>query len=195
MTSLQRASRTGKLEAKSGAFQSSFAAGLDLSEFGLPSKRQESAAAELLHVKMEESRQESQEEREERWIQEVAKAKGKELPSVVLEKYGSRWHAAPQASHIHGCVLLSVQTREVYPDRERDYWSGYFMSRIFDKALDRTLERVLFAATSLGATREALQQSRRLRLSVSLNAMMVSRVLPRIMWFVTTRHVFTMLLM
>jgi hypothetical protein len=39
MTSLQR-------EAKSGAFESSFAAGLDLLEFGLPSKRQESAAAE-----------------------------------------------------------------------------------------------------------------------------------------------------
>jgi len=110
MTSLQRASRTGKLEAKSGAFESSFAAGLDLSEFGLPSKRQESAAAELLRVKMEDSRQASQEEREERWIQEVAKAKGKELPSVVLEEYGSRRHAAPQASHIHGCVLLSVQT-------------------------------------------------------------------------------------
>ena len=74
MTSLQRVSRTGKLEAKSGAFESSFAAGLDLSEFGLPSKRQESAAAELLRVKMEDSRQASQEEREETWIQEVAKA-------------------------------------------------------------------------------------------------------------------------
>jgi hypothetical protein len=57
MTSFQRVSRTGKLEAKSGAFESSFAAGLDLSEFGLPLKRQESAAAELLLcVKMEESR-------------------------------------------------------------------------------------------------------------------------------------------
>ena len=65
MTSLQRVSRTGKLKAKSGAFESSFAAGLDLSEFGLPSKRQESAAAELLCVKMEESRQALQEEREE----------------------------------------------------------------------------------------------------------------------------------
>jgi hypothetical protein len=65
MTSLQRVSRTGKLEAKSGAFESSFAAGLDLLEFGLTSKRQESAAAELLRVKMEESRQASQEEREE----------------------------------------------------------------------------------------------------------------------------------
>ena len=65
MTSLQRVSRTGKLEAKSGAFESSFAAGLDLLEFGLPSKRQESAATELPCVKMEESRQALQEEREE----------------------------------------------------------------------------------------------------------------------------------
>jgi hypothetical protein len=49
-----------------------------------------------------------------------------------------------------------------YPDWERDFWSGYFTSQIFDKALDQTLERVLFAATSLGATREELQQLRRL---------------------------------
>ena len=46
MTSLQRVSHTGKLEAKSGAFESSFAAGLDLSEFGLPSKMHESATAD-----------------------------------------------------------------------------------------------------------------------------------------------------
>jgi hypothetical protein len=110
MTSLQRVSRTGKLVVKSGAFESSFVAGLDLSEFGLPLKRQESAAVELLCVKMEKSRQASQEEREETWIQEVAKAKGKELQSVVLEEYGSRQHAAPKVSHRHGCVLLSVQT-------------------------------------------------------------------------------------
>ena len=37
-----------------------------------------------------------------------------------------------------------------YSDREEDYWSGYFTSRVFDKALDRKLERVLYAATSLG---------------------------------------------
>ncbi len=48
-----------------------------------------------------------------------------------------------------------------YSDREQDYWSGYFTSRIFDKALDRKLERVLFAATSLGATKEELQGPRR----------------------------------
>jgi hypothetical protein len=101
---------TGKLEAKSGMFESSFAAGLDLSEFGLPLKRQESAAAELLCVKMEESHEASQEEQEETWIQEVAKAKGKELQSLVLEEYGSQQNAAPQASHRNGCVLLSVQT-------------------------------------------------------------------------------------
>jgi hypothetical protein len=59
MTTLQRVSRTGKLKAKSGTFESSFVAGLDRSEFGLPSKRQESAAAELLHIKIEESRQAS----------------------------------------------------------------------------------------------------------------------------------------
>lgn len=48
-----------------------------------------------------------------------------------------------------------------YADREQDYWSGYFTSRIFDKALDRKLERVLHAATALGATTEELQESRR----------------------------------
>ena len=48
-----------------------------------------------------------------------------------------------------------------YSDREQDYWSGYYTSRIFDKALDRQLERVLYAATSLGATKQELQNSRR----------------------------------
>jgi hypothetical protein len=77
MTSLQCASHTGKFKAKSGAFESSFVAGLDLSEFGLQLKRQESAAAELLRVKKEDSHQASQEEREERLIQEEQRQRGK----------------------------------------------------------------------------------------------------------------------
>lgn len=48
-----------------------------------------------------------------------------------------------------------------YSDREEDYWSGYFTSRVFDKALDRQLERVLYAATSLGADKIELQAPRR----------------------------------
>ena len=48
-----------------------------------------------------------------------------------------------------------------YSDREQDYWSGYFTSRVFDKALDRKLERVLYAADSLGATSKELQAPRR----------------------------------
>jgi hypothetical protein len=48
-----------------------------------------------------------------------------------------------------------------YSDREEDYWSGYFTSRVFDKALDRKLERVLYAATSMGATKLDLRDPRR----------------------------------
>eukprot|EP00980_Cylindrotheca_fusiformis_P004845 scaffold1034_cov127-Cylindrotheca_fusiformis.AAC.26 len=48
-----------------------------------------------------------------------------------------------------------------YSDRNEDYWSGYFTSRVFDKALDRWLERALYAASSMGATKEEMQQSRR----------------------------------
>eukprot|EP00980_Cylindrotheca_fusiformis_P004846 scaffold1034_cov127-Cylindrotheca_fusiformis.AAC.27 len=48
-----------------------------------------------------------------------------------------------------------------YSDQNQDYWSGYFTSRAFDKALDRWLERVLYAASSMGATKEEMQNSRR----------------------------------
>jgi len=48
-----------------------------------------------------------------------------------------------------------------YSDVNEDYWSGYFTSRVFDKSLDRSLERVLYAATSLGATDLELQEPRR----------------------------------
>ncbi|GKZ00264.1 alpha-mannosidase 2 [Mayamaea pseudoterrestris] len=48
-----------------------------------------------------------------------------------------------------------------YSDVNEDYWSGYFTSRVFDKALDRQLERVLFAAESLNATKEELREARR----------------------------------
>ena len=48
-----------------------------------------------------------------------------------------------------------------YSDRADDYWSGYFTSRIFDKALDRQLERVLYAASSLGGDKLELQAPRR----------------------------------
>lgn len=48
-----------------------------------------------------------------------------------------------------------------YSDRAEDYWSGYFTSRVFDKALDRKLERVLYAAETLGATPQELQEPRR----------------------------------
>jgi hypothetical protein len=48
-----------------------------------------------------------------------------------------------------------------YSDRNEDYWSGYFTSRVFDKALGRRLERSLYAASMLGATKQELQGPRR----------------------------------
>ncbi len=48
-----------------------------------------------------------------------------------------------------------------YADVNEDYWSGYFTSRAFDKALDRQLERVLYAAESMGGTSHELRGPRR----------------------------------
>lgn len=48
-----------------------------------------------------------------------------------------------------------------YSDRNEDYWSGYFTSRVFDKALGRRLERSLYAASMMGATKQELQGPRR----------------------------------
>jgi hypothetical protein len=108
MTSLQRLSRKGgTLEVKNGAFESSFATGLDLSEFvGVvvcsSKKQQRSAAAELLRIKAEQAHQDTNEEREERWIHKVAKARGKQLLQAAVvhnysnDEFGScRQHAAP----------------------------------------------------------------------------------------------------
>ena len=48
-----------------------------------------------------------------------------------------------------------------YSDVNQDYWSGYFTSRVFDKALDRQLERALYATDALGATPTELRGPRR----------------------------------
>ena len=48
-----------------------------------------------------------------------------------------------------------------YSDVDHDYWSGSVTSRVFDKALDRRLERVLYAAESMGGTKIELQELRR----------------------------------
>ncbi|KAL3939558.1 MAG: hypothetical protein SGBAC_005745 [Bacillariaceae sp.] len=48
-----------------------------------------------------------------------------------------------------------------YADQNEDYWSGYFTSRPFDKALGRRLERALYAAGTMGATKEEMREVRR----------------------------------
>ena len=61
----------------------------------------------------------------------------------------------------HGPVPILKGSFFTYSDREKDYWSGYFTSRAFDKALDRQLERVLYVAESLNTSRSDLQKPRR----------------------------------
>lgn len=50
-----------------------------------------------------------------------------------------------------GTVPILKGSFFTYSDVNEDYWSGYFTSRVFDKALDRRLERVLYAAETMGA--------------------------------------------
>jgi hypothetical protein len=61
----------------------------------------------------------------------------------------------------HGKVPILKGSFFTYSDVNQDYWSGYFTSRVFDKALDRRLERALFAAESMNATRMELREARR----------------------------------
>jgi hypothetical protein len=87
MTSLQRAAaQSKKLETtkKGGAFESSFASGLDLSEFdsSTTSCTRMSAAAELLQIKALEAQQAAREEQEEIRIHNLAKIKGQELTAA-----------------------------------------------------------------------------------------------------------------
>ena len=102
MTSLQRAVQTQKPETKKGAFESSFAAGLDLTEFGCDcasSNHHTSAAAELLRVKAQEAQRAAQEEEKEVRILELAKQRGRELQTDPAESTVVQRHAAPQDSH------------------------------------------------------------------------------------------------
>jgi len=48
-----------------------------------------------------------------------------------------------------------------YSDIDEDYWSGYFTSRPYDKALSRRLESVLYAASTMGVTNEEVRDARR----------------------------------
>jgi len=99
MTSVQRATRVPKMETKKGAFESSFAAGLDLSEFGGESTANHaSAAAELLCVKAEEAQRAAREEQEEARLQNLAKERGQHLQHAQSD-VAVRRHAAPQDSH------------------------------------------------------------------------------------------------
>lgn len=122
-TSLQRAAAQSSrcLEAKDGAFESSFAAGLDLSEFGLASSSVSdsnseqttiSAAAELLRVKTLESKQAAQEQKEEEWIQQVAIARGKELQAEcefrALSEPKPQFAPSPHVSQLKNATDLMV---------------------------------------------------------------------------------------
>ena len=104
-SSLQRAVQTGNLEVKKGAFESSFAAGLDLSEFGgsisstTARYTHASAAAELLSVKAREAQRAAHEEREETRIQVLAKTRGQQLQTSQSEEVMVPRHAAPHESH------------------------------------------------------------------------------------------------
>lgn len=69
------------------------------------------------------------------------------------------FEAVAQAKNFNPPVLKG--SFFTYSDREQDYWSGYFTSRVFDKALDRRLESALSAAEALGASAADLQRPRR----------------------------------
>lgn len=85
----------------------------------------------------------------------------KNIPDVQI-KFGtlSEYFKSARES-FDGPVPFLKGSFFTYSDVNEDYWSGYFTSRVFDKALDRQLERVLFAAEAMGGSRLELQAPRR----------------------------------
>jgi Glycosyl hydrolases family 38 N-terminal domain/N-acetylglucosaminyltransferase II (MGAT2)/Alpha mannosidase middle domain/Glycosyl hydrolases family 38 C-terminal domain len=83
------------------------------------------------------------------------------VPNVHVEFSTLSKYFGAARQTFQGPVPILKGSFFTYADREQDYWSGYFTSRVFDKALDRQLERILFAAETLGATHAELQAPRR----------------------------------
>lgn len=72
----------------------------------------------------------------------------------TLSEYFERVTSQVKAPFLKGSFFT-------YSDVDEDYWSGYFTSRAFDKGLDRRLERILYAAETLGISRKELVGPRR----------------------------------
>ena len=100
MTSLQRAAaQCKKLETtKKGAFESSFASGLDFSECDsttASTSTRTSAAAELLEIKAREAQQAAREEQKDVRLLNLAKARGQERLTANSTVFQVPTHAAP----------------------------------------------------------------------------------------------------
>lgn len=112
MTSLQQAAAQGKTlkTTKKGAFESSFASGLDLSEFEHSATttlilRTSSAAAELLQIKALEAQQAAREEEKEVKLLRLAKTKGQELTAASTNNVAQHVPAPHKSSSAPTSVM------------------------------------------------------------------------------------------
>lgn len=126
-SSLQQAVSSAQISTKNGAFESSFAGGLDLSEFGATAFSASSASAALLKVKVMEAQERQKEEIAESQMQSIVQSRVKEINESKGPTRDDIRHVAKPSTSNDSTSLLAARGSlvnaaliHVHADEKRD---------------------------------------------------------------------------